>query len=422
MFKKIIKKIFKSDEKEGTGKIYKGKYNNFNKTNNIQNEATLKNKNNILKEDTSQKQFAEIIQDNIEVTVTNNGITNPSLDDLEKEYEKNIQEIGIRNTLKYNIVLYLNQIKEHPLKKDLWSSNHLDETCTKEQIEEHVLNKGYIKQAEGDENLKNIIPSYTVAELKEVLKKYNLKVSGRKQELIDRLKENLTQEELCAEFNKHSYIVTEEGLKLINENPQVTLYQKYFLHHNLREYEMYYQENKTDNMEEFSINYLIKEGEKNIEKCDWFCYYWQSLREIAYLYFDYKKFALSLNYFMQLFICELSFWKDNYYSIEYGTPLSEQYIEKLLETVEIVKLDLNELKNQFYDCYNKSKVPLLIIPKEDMFKYFLEVINGTHIEKINREIDSRITVPENLKFEVHFNNSSEMNEVVEKIKLYEIYK
>ncbi|MBE6494150.1 MAG: hypothetical protein E7Z84_06050 [Methanosphaera stadtmanae] len=432
IFKKIINKIFKSDEtnEEETVNIYTGKYDNFIREQNSKQDS--------VKVNDDFNKATQNIQENFEITLNNNledknfdelqhedaNYTNENLrlDDLEKEYEKNLKEKCIRYTLKYTIVLYLNQIIEHPLKSDLWVSNHIDEVCSKEQIEEYVFNKKYIKEAEGTENLKNIIPSYTVAELKEVLKKYDLKVSGRKQELINRLNENLTLEELCEEFNKPSYIVTEEGLKLIKENPQVILFKKYFSHHDLNEYEKYYQENKIEDMQEFSINYLIYDGEKNIEKCNWFGYYWQSIREIAYLYFDYKEFDLSLKYFMQLIICELSFWEDNFYAIDFNVFIHENYIKKLLETVEVVKLDVHELKQQFYNCYSSSKVPLLIIPKEEMFKYFLAIINGTAIENINKEIQSRITVPENLRYELHFDNTNEMNELVEKLRQYEIYK
>ena len=136
--------------------IYTGKYDNFIQEQNSKQDS--------VKVNNDFNKATQNIQENFEITLNNNledknfdelqhkdtNYTNENLrlDDLEKEYEKNLKEKGIRDTLKYTIVLYLNQIIEHPLKLDLWVSNHIDEVCSKEQIEEYVFNKKYIKEAE----------------------------------------------------------------------------------------------------------------------------------------------------------------------------------------------------------------------------------------------------------------------------------
>lgn len=325
------------------------------------------------------------------------------------------------NYFKYTIVLYLLQIQKSPAKLEIWYSNYLDETYTPEEIRKYVIKEKYITRADSIENLKNILPTYSTKELTEVLKKHNLPIKGNKQDIINRLEENLSLKELFSEFNRQSYVITKKGMKLISENPQIRIYKKYFSHHDLNEYELYYQNNKTNDMKKFPIKYLKAVGEKNIIYSQWFSYKWNSIRELAYLYYEYNEYELSLNYFMQLFICELSFWENSFYSINFERIISESYTTKLIKTVELLKLDINELKDEFYSCYDTSKVPILIIPKEDMFKYFLETINGIPIEKINKEICSKITIPEELKYDLYYDNNKSIEELVEKIQIYTIY-
>ena len=113
IFKKIINKIFKSNEtnEEETVNIYTGKYDNFIqeqnskqdsvKVNDDFNKATQniqENFENTLNNNLEDKQFDELQHE--DANYTNENII---LDDLEKEYENNLKEKGIRYTLKYTI-------------------------------------------------------------------------------------------------------------------------------------------------------------------------------------------------------------------------------------------------------------------------------------------------------------------------------
>lgn len=345
----------------------------------------------------------------------------PDHDDIEETENNNSNEDTANYSFKYTIVLYLLQIQKSPVKLGIWYSNYLDERYTPEEITEYIIKEKYITRADSIENLKNVMPTYTVKELKEILKKYNLPTTENKRELINTLEEKLTLKELLSEFNKQSYSITKKGLQLISENPQIRLYKKYFSHHDLNEYETYYLNNKTNDMKKLSIRYLKEVGEKNIEKEQWFTYKWNSLRELAYLYYDYQEFDLALNYFIKLFIAELSFWENSFYSINFERTITEIYTEKLIETIEILKLDIDEIKDEFYRCYDETQVPFLIIPKEDMFRYFLEIINGISVEKVNNEIHSKITIPEELKYELYYDNRDDIFELVDKLQMYTIY-
>ena len=76
-----------------------------------------------------------------------------------------------------------------------------------------ALNNGHIKIGNSKDNLSE----YTVSQLKNVLKKYGLKVDGNKIHLINRIKENLSDEITNKEFPKRYFVLTEKGQQYLNK-------------------------------------------------------------------------------------------------------------------------------------------------------------------------------------------------------------
>lgn len=75
----------------------------------------------------------------------------------------------------------------------------------------------YLTYSSWYDNVKNA----TMKELKEILKKENLKVSGNKQELIERALGNIDIDLLEKRFNEGRYILTNKGIKVVEENKVV---------------------------------------------------------------------------------------------------------------------------------------------------------------------------------------------------------
>lgn len=72
---------------------------------------------------------------------------------------------------------------------------------------ERLLSDGYLQLGGMDKN----ISIKTIPELKIVLSKYELKVSGKKSELVQRLMDNLSEDELSEIFPVGVYAITEKG-------------------------------------------------------------------------------------------------------------------------------------------------------------------------------------------------------------------
>ncbi len=83
-----------------------------------------------------------------------------------------------------------------------------------------LINNGYLIVSSTPDRLERL----KVNELKDILRKHNLKVSGKKAELIQRIEENITTEQLSNYFNSHYdtlyYIATPSGKQLIKSQPK----------------------------------------------------------------------------------------------------------------------------------------------------------------------------------------------------------
>ena len=67
-------------------------------------------------------------------------------------------------------------------------------------------------------NSSDLLEDYTVDKLKNVLRKYGLKLTGNKNDLIERIKENFTDDVINNEFPDRLFTLTDEGKKYLEDN------------------------------------------------------------------------------------------------------------------------------------------------------------------------------------------------------------
>lgn len=68
------------------------------------------------------------------------------------------------------------------------------------------------------------LPNLKIPELKEILRKYSLKLSGNKSTLINRLLENVAPSELKDDVPLFVYKPTEQGCQIIDEKKEYNFY------------------------------------------------------------------------------------------------------------------------------------------------------------------------------------------------------
>lgn len=122
--------------------------------------------------------------------------------------------------LKFASVVFLYEKNLNPTKlvKESHYKNRYNTRLAK--IKKYVREEGYVV----DGTPLTAAKGAKVADLKKVLKKHDLMVSGTKDELIQRLGENLSEEELKKAFPKKTLEVTDKGLEFIEKNNYVLYY------------------------------------------------------------------------------------------------------------------------------------------------------------------------------------------------------
>ncbi len=88
-----------------------------------------------------------------------------------------------------------------------------------------LLNRGFLQVG----NLQSAIEKETATVLKSELKNHGLKVSGKKDEMVQRLMAEVSHEELNSRFDKRTYQLTEIGKKALEEEGYVP-----YIHRHLR--------------------------------------------------------------------------------------------------------------------------------------------------------------------------------------------
>lgn len=82
--------------------------------------------------------------------------------------------------------------------------------------------RGFIKTSTPIES----VPSLTAPQLKEILKAYNLPLSGKKDDLVQRIKENLSDNDISSYIAERKYILTDLGKNELSENEYVPIMHK----------------------------------------------------------------------------------------------------------------------------------------------------------------------------------------------------
>lgn len=287
-------------------------------------------------------------------------------------------------TFKVAYVLYLEEFRKNPKKE------FSDKIAKKYNTTVIDLNK----QALDDEFI--VLPSpLMVAKnsklnvIKEVLKENNLKVSGKKDELIERLGEHLSDEDLKKYFKSDDYQLSEKGLQFLSNNVPTLIIasdselSKAFVPSDIT---TLFEEHEFNPKEfvETAADYLNKNINDKVSQDvfdDDFRNYSNALSNIFEQIGNLKD-ALLLRF--NVFLLDL-----NNYSIEEDksnpnkTKLKKKDVSKLVALMNNSEVSSKDLDDLFENrIFTKT-----IISKEDTFKYLLKIVDGDDLKDVSKEIN-----------------------------------
>ena len=140
----------------------------------------------------------------------------------------------------------------------------------KEILEKKALEDNFIKKA----TIPFVVKQHKVKDIKAFLKDHNLKVSGRKSELVERVVNNFDEDYLREFFNEDLFELTDDGLKYLEDNKHLALC--YWMGNNVFTEIITVSEKKEklgsfDALKEYIETVTLEE---DIETNDWENYFW----------------------------------------------------------------------------------------------------------------------------------------------------
>jgi len=251
-------------------------------------------------------------------------------------------------------------------------------------LEKALANNYLIKS----DSILNNIEKIKTSKLKEVLKKHNLKVSGKKQELIERLITNVSEEELKTAFPDSYYILNDKGKSIVQENEHIIYYHKSQYLRNEISLDKYHNllKDKTDDGVKYDIalELLKNNAMQNRDNGDWGLYR-NSLLSKARVYEDKQDNQSALELYLTICHIDLSGLSNGNAYMPSTLFLAPGIISLVIELISKLELDKEALKEKYFYCVEELKLPKTRFSKEQSLEYLIRATEE-NIDKVREEL------------------------------------
>ena len=274
----------------------------------------------------------------------------------------------------FNVLDFLNKGNKI---EDILSEEHFGTFESGQACIDYLIENDYLAGEGGALTAEEISKKYTVADLKELLKENGLKVSGKKQELVERIMPVLSEGAISGDYE-----LTEKAKEFLAENEWIDLYMFALVAFRFEDYD----------------NYVKKEGDGSLQTAHKFCdgilsyalmnnqflVFIDALSAKAHVYAyggDYESF---MDYDLQRFILGLNpIMLDSQSYAKYDIVNYANIINIRNVTEE---LDMGSLKKRFDRIWVKSHIKNTTVPKKACYKILQRAMDGADIEELNFEL------------------------------------
>ena len=263
-----------------------------------------------------------------------------------------------------------------------------EEFSSSEELIEYLINEGYLlDKSINNEVLTNeeIAKKYTVPELKELLKKHKLKVSGNKQTLIERLLPTLKKMKSSEKPQTQNYELSDKAKDFLKKNQWIDLYTYALIMFKFEDYEAYVK-SSSDDLINTALNFCDEILSIALIN-DQFLTFINALTAKAHVYAYTRDYESFLDYDLQRFILGLNPIILDAQTYATYTIIDYANIINLKNVTE--KFDFGRLKNRFNKIWVKSNIKNVTVPKKATFKYLKRAISGADIEELNFELKEK---------------------------------
>ena len=242
----------------------------------------------------------------------------------------------------------------------------------------YLVENGYLTGEGGALTAEEISKKYTVADLKAMLKENGLKVSGKKQELVERIMPVLGQ-------GDEDYGLTDKAEEFLNENEWIDLYMFALVAFRFEDYEKYHASSDAGNVQT-ALNFCNEIISRSLMN-NMFLVFIDALSAKAHVYAydgDYESF---LDYDLQRFILGLN-------PIVMDAQTYANY--DIVNTANILNLknvtehfNFGNLKKRFDRIWAKSHITNITVPKKTCYKVLQKAMAGADIDELNFDLKEK---------------------------------
>lgn len=257
--------------------------------------------------------------------------------------------------------------------------------CIKHLVDEGYLEGDFEVSGVGNEELtaEEVSKKYTVAQLKDILRENNLKVSGKKQELVERVLTVLntddaeSDEEISADLD-----LTDKAKEFLKENEWMDLYMFALVAFRFEDYETYMKNSSEDNVQT-ALNFCDEIISRALIS-NQFLVFIDALSAKAHVYAYDKDYESFLEYDLQRFILGLNpIMMDPQTYVTYEV-INYANVINLKNVVE--QVNIGSLKKIFDRIWNKSNIKSTTVPKKACYKILQKAMSGADIEELNFDL------------------------------------
>ncbi|WP_458404874.1 SAP domain-containing protein [Methanobrevibacter sp.] len=297
----------------------------------------------------------------------------------------------------FNVLDFLN--KGNELEK-VFSEGQFGTFPSAEDCINYLVDEGYLEgefkvtQTSNTEIMtaEEVSKKYKVSELKDILRENGLKVSGKKQELVERVLPVLNGENVSKDtgslddFDKSNDLkLTDKAREFLAENDWIDLYMFSLVAFRFEDYEIYQANSSLDNIET-ALNFCDEILSRALMR-NQFLVFIDALSAKAHVYAYAQDYESFMDYDLQRFILGLNPIVMDAETYATYDVINEANVTNLKNVVEV--LEMGNLKKRFDRIWTKSHIKSTTVPKKICYKILQKAIDGADIEELNFDVKEK---------------------------------